>query len=722
MTNSTSLIPKVSLNPLIQRRDQQYRVKTFSGSLRSINPFQSPAYHIETEEFYRATTSRNVEGRYIVRLPFKHGESPLGDNRKVAFKRFLNQEKRFNENKPMGEKFREVINEYFQVGHLVPATTPSNYILPYHCVFKESSTTSLRVVFDASCKDENGKSLNSKLSIGEKLQQDLNFILINFRLRPVALVADIKQMYRMIELHPDDRKFQHIYYRQNAQDSIQEYELTTLTFGLSCAPFLAIRTLRQLVYDEGEKFEKASAVVLKKSFVDDLATSVDSIQEASQLKNDLIKLLSLGGFILKKWMSSHPDVLKDLPHDFIEQGKVFKELQSTFKILGMKWAQDCDSFYFHVEQFNGKLTKRSIISYTAKWFDPLGLISPILFYAKYFIKLLWLAHLDWDKSLSKELRSAWIKFVDTLPIITQIKIPRYVFTLNTTLVLVGFSDASERGYSSTVYIRASNGEGIITSNLLMAKSKVASMKALTIPKLELEGAVLLSKLIRYVLGIIEMTISRIILFSDSTTVLSWIQSPPHLFKTFVANRVAKVQELTCNYEWSYIASKENPSDLNCRGVLPSDFINDSHIKNLWFHGPKFLHEPLAEWPLSYPENETEKHPEFRKKSNISLTVINKEPSEFYVKLILNCSSFERMLRVCAYFLRFIHNIKNPKNKIVGSLRVDELRKSHDHLFQFSLTGTSCAECFAQQRRWQFLTHVSFLVHQAEPLTWPTLKK
>ncbi|GFV28849.1 histone-lysine N-methyltransferase SETMAR [Trichonephila clavipes] len=149
------------------------------------------------------------------------------------------------------------------------------------------------------------------------------------------------------------------------------------------------------------------------------------------------------------------------------------------------------------------------------------------------------------------------------------------------IILYGFSDASEKGFGAVTYVSAIKNNGDRHSQLLCSKSRVAPLKTLAIPRLELSAYLLLSKLVRKVTNALKMNLSQVILFSDSTIALSWIKTPPPLLKTFVANRVAKIQELTVNFSWHHISSENNPADLVSRDLNVSDLITFP----LWWKSP-----------------------------------------------------------------------------------------------------------------------------------------
>ncbi|XP_062534375.1 uncharacterized protein LOC134203540 [Armigeres subalbatus] len=258
--------------------------------LSTVDPVdQSPIYSEEEkqcEEFYATTTTRTHDGRYVVRLP--RSDNPqvtLGQSRQIATRRFYSLERRLERDTALKSSYHNFIEEYLRLGHMrkldfVDDDSPHCY-LPHHPVVKESSTTTkLRVVFDASCKTSSGMSLNDTLLVGPVVQQNLDSIIIRFRFHAIAIVADVEKMYRQILHSPVDQRFLRILFRRQPSDPLDTYELLTVTYGTASAPFLATRTLQQLARDEGENSPKAVEAVVEDFYVDDLLTGEDNLASA----------------------------------------------------------------------------------------------------------------------------------------------------------------------------------------------------------------------------------------------------------------------------------------------------------------------------------------------------------------------------------------------------------------------------------------------------------
>ncbi|XP_034839862.2 uncharacterized protein [Maniola hyperantus] len=307
-------------------------------------------------------------------MPFTTHPPDLGESLTLATKRLASLEKKFDKDSVLHEKYNEFMLDYLQQGHMEPVPLPeiqkSNQLcyIPHHPVINEQHlTTKLRVVYDSSAKTSNHKSLNDNLMVGPALQNDLRDVTLRWRRHRIALVGDIRQMYRMISKDKRDRNYLRILWRFNVNDPIQHYRLTTVTYGTSCAPYLAIKTLKQLAEDERSNFnDEVADRVLQDFYIDDLLTGDNTLNKVIDLKEDITKLLQKGGFTLHKWASNSPD---------IEEAE-----QSTRKILGIIWNGHTDKFEAKIElpPIKEPVTKRTILRDIAMIYDPSGWLDLLL--------------------------------------------------------------------------------------------------------------------------------------------------------------------------------------------------------------------------------------------------------------------------------------------------------------------------------------------------------
>ncbi|XP_068987466.1 uncharacterized protein [Bombus flavifrons] len=545
---------------------------------------------LQCEEHFRNHVQRNKEGRYVVALPFNEKLPTLGTSRSVAMSRLASLHRRFQRDKQFEAAYSAAIQEYLDLVHMTKITpdltTTNGYYLPHHGVIKESSdTTKLRVVFDESAISTIGVSLNDILHTGPKLQEDLIEILLRFRSHQYVLTGDIEKMYRQILVRPEDRKYQLILWR-NSNGEVDTYQLNTMTFGLSAAPYLALRCLKQLADDEGHRILRAAAVVQRDFYVDDALTGADTKEELLSVRHELTDLLRSAGLHIREWASNDKDILRGLSERDTNRRLQLGESQ-TLKTLGIYWDSQENAILYSVEPTATitRVTKRSMSSVTARIYDPLGLLAPVIVKAKILLQRVWALKLDWDESLPAELHTEWDRYHIQLPLLNDIRFPRKTLIKAANHIQShGFCDAIEKAYGACVYLRSTNPEGHTQSQILTARSKVAPLKSLTIPRLELSGALLLASLMSLIKKSLTINVSRIVYWTDSTIVLQWIKSSPHTLKTFVANRVAEIQTKTNIDDWRHVPTNDNPADLISRGQTPKEFLRPT----IWKNGPEWL--------------------------------------------------------------------------------------------------------------------------------------
>ncbi|XP_055711552.1 uncharacterized protein LOC129806804 [Phlebotomus papatasi] len=629
------------------------------------------------EKHFLENTTRDEHGRFIVRLPTRDNLHSIGDSKQTAFKRFLCVERRLQRNPALKEKYVEFMREYESLGHMRPA--PASYTsnqpeiyLPHHAVVKTSSkTTPVRVVFDASARSSTNISLNSTLMVGPKTQEDLFQILLRFRQHTVAVKADIRKMFRQVRVHEDDQNMQRILWRESPDKPIISYLLQTVTYGTASASYLSTRCMQQLIQEDGDDFPLAKEAAARDFYVDDFMSGQDSVENAMELCAQVHSLMKQGGFELTKWMSSHQEVIQQFPHQDHEiETSLGLSPDDTVKALGLKWNPSEDTFSFDTIPSNSKVTKRIILSEISKVYDPLGLLTPVVITAKMLMQTLWQTKIDWDSDIEDpDILQRWTEYQQSIRDISQISIPRCItpHSATHTTQLIAFSDASIKGYAACIYIRTVTPDGEESCRLLCAKSRVAPIKQVTIPRLELCGAVLAVKLIRVVQQSLTCKIDSIHAYTDSMIVLHWLAAEnPRKWKTFVANRVSDIQGTLSREHWDYVPSEHNPADIASRGTTARELANHS----LWWHGPDLSVCGIQEFQERFPEDEVELE------QRVFLTT--KKNNRFW-EIINQYSRFTKLVRVLAYCKRFIHNKflckRDNSERITGPLTVDELHNT-----------------------------------------------
>lgn len=630
---------------------------------------------VECEEFYRNNHWRDKSGRYKVKLPFRKKVN-LGESRNQAVKRLISQERRLEKDSEVKEQYINFMKEYEFLGHmqLIPEEEipiSECYYMPHHAVIREQScTTKLRVVFDASSKSSSNISLNEILHKGPKLQLDLFYILLNFRTHSIALTADIEKMFRQILISEEDGDFQRIVWRENQSEKIQDFRLKTVTYGTTCAPYLAIKTIQQLAKDEADHFPKAAEAALRDFYVDDWLSGESSLEKAESLVQEMNQLMRSGGFVLRKWSSNVPEVLKSLPeHVKTDSNIISFGKENLISILGIQWDPKNDIFKVKINEASQVQSKRQLLSNIAKIYDPLGFLSPTTILAKILIQEVWSQNLNWDEKLTDDILKRWSKFASELQLLSTIKIPRKLTESELQpqeVEMHGFCDSSPKAYAAVIYMCSKFQNGETKTSLVAAKTRVAPLKEVTLPRLELNAAVLLSKLYASIQKNSIIQVNKTYFWTDSQIVLHWIKSDPKRWKIFVANRVADIQKVTNPNDWFYVCSEENPADSATRGMLPSKLIQNE----LWWKGPSFLQN------LNYSINFPVINDDFQINDEISNSNVYYSNSDFQFEYLEKYSSFMKLIRITAWCMRFLKNCKTKvSDRNLGFLTSNELKES-----------------------------------------------
>ena len=622
----------------------------------------------ECERLFIHEHHRRSDGRYVVRLPIRSIDeaAPASRTLATAIGALQGVQRRMHKDQEFKTQYEEFMRQYENRGHMSPIChsevsrlldTDSVQYLPHHGIWQKADQgRKLRVVFDASRRSGSAPALNERLQPGPSLQTDVIAIMLRWREPHIVFSADIEMMYRQILVHPSDTNLQRIVWQRPGEEEVRHFRLLTLTYGTCCAPYLAIRTLRQLAMDEGAQYPEAQKVILNDTYVDDILSGAADISTAIHLKNQLISLLKAGRFHLRKWAANHPKLLEDIREEdrLRPAWRNFTE-DSPIQTLGVAWDPVEDAFRFQVSHVpdHQMATKRQVLSAIARLYDPMGWLAPVIIIAKILMQRLWKEGISWDDPLPKELMKEWIRFVTDLPGIHELSLPRWIGSKPTgTSEFHGFADASKSAYAAVIYVVTQDPSGGRSSHLLIAKTKVAPIKTISIPRMELCAAVLLSRLLGRVIKEVQKKPSTVHTYTDSEIVLAWLRSDPSRWNVFVANRVAEVQRDLPGVQWSHVPSGENPADIASRGMLPANLRQSS----LWWKGPPWLADPTQPKPRSLssgctalpPEELVRKGAPKDRRTVLNITLGHCERADDFID---HFSSLIRLERVIARCLR-----------------------------------------------------------------------
>ncbi|GFU83673.1 integrase catalytic domain-containing protein [Trichonephila clavipes] len=381
-----------------------------------------------------------------------------------------------------------------------------------------------------------------------------------------------------------------------------------------------------------------------------------------------------------------PVVLSDCYMDDILSGS--ESIEET-KALGTIWNPKLDCFLFRIEQQRPtSFTKRMVLSTIARIFDPLGLLGPIITWAKIFMQRLWLLKLGWSDELPFKEEKEWRRFIDSLEAVNNISIDRCIVIHRAeSIELHAFSDASEKAYGSSLYLKSISALGEVKVCLVTSKSRVSPLKQISIPRLELCGAVLAAKLMKKVKEALNLHITAVHFWSDSTIVISWIHRESRELKTFVANRVSKIHQLSSCDQWHHIASEQNPADVLSRGLLPEELRDDS----LWWHGPELLQSTYSTTVIAEPTQRDDFDCELRvSERTLETSLLSSKNFNFFNHLMNLSNNYFKIIHIVSYIYRFIENCRS-KVKKRGPLTTSEVNDAETWLIKQDQSGINLSD-------------------------------
>ena len=389
----------------------------------------------------------------------------------------------------------------------------------------------------------------------------------------------------------------------------------------------------------------------------------DSEEEVIELRKQLSGLLGQAGFKLRKFRSNSSQVLREIPQELVEPlpklDLVDSHTSKHPKALGIRWDSHRDTMAVDVSnQAQFEVIRRGVLGDISRTFDVLGWINPVILPMKLLMQELWSPTLDWDTPLPEPLRLRHKLWREELELLADLELPRCYFVADQAeeVCLHGFADASEKAFGAVIYIRASYKDHPPTVRLVMAKNRVLPLKEKrTIPELELSAAVLLAELLQTVQQTLGLEASQVVAWSDSTTVLCWLQSVPTKYKVFVANRITTATEYFPPSMWHYVPTGENPADCASRGTSAGEL----KVNELWWNGPKWLSEDPIVVPKQPHKQEIESEGSVGLKA--SCLPVSTVAPPCGVWLEDRFRSYDKLVRVMAWLFRSVSRFKGWKS-------------------------------------------------------------
>ncbi|XP_064082966.1 uncharacterized protein LOC135198977 [Macrobrachium nipponense] len=490
------------------------------------------------KDFESTITYSEIDKQYVVALPWRTNRFRLKTNFCLAMSRLRQQTIKFQKDVDYLDHYQKILQEQEDRGFIEKVIYNKSdvdcHYFSHHGVLKDSATTPIRIVFDCSSKQgKNGLSLNDCLWTGP---HDLLRVLLQFRTNTFACIGDIEKAFLMVQLREEDRNYTRFLWLENPTDPNSKlivYRFRVVLFGATCSPFLLNATIKHHLSTVVSWLPRSNTVDvverLKRGlYVDNLQFTANSESEFNANK-----IFAQAHLYLKEWVSNSESI-----QTIAAAYQIEPKQKKIHKVLGLNWDIIKDVLTINPTRINrSSQTKREILSTVAQIYDPLGLLLPVTMKARIFLQKLWKQHLDWDEQLANPLQEEWSELRKDLEKCIEISFPRSA-SLGTGDTLHIFCDASETSYGCVAY--RANGE---SSNIIMAKGRVAPIKELTIPKLELMALLLGARMAKFIIDSFdEKEFKQLYVWSDSKVALSWIVSS-NVLPVFVRNRVIEINSL-----------------------------------------------------------------------------------------------------------------------------------------------------------------------------------
>ncbi|GFQ77223.1 integrase catalytic domain-containing protein [Trichonephila clavata] len=496
-----------------------------------------------------------------------------------------------------------------------------------------------------------------------------------------AFTADVKSAFLQIELDLRDREFTRFFWTDNLNNNPYVLNFTRVLFGLRPSPYLLAATLKHHFKKYKEQYPHTFDLLNSSIYVDDFICGRNDVPEALRTALECLQIFSDASMLLRKWRtnSKQLDLLwqqEGVETEFSETSAT--DLKPPIKVLGLAWDSEKDLIYFdpkNLLKFMSRKTesKRFILSVVGRIFDPIGILGPFVVKLKCLLQDLWTLGVDWDSELPPKLRHKWQQWSSEAEGLTEIKIPRfYLGDVDQELSSVDihcFSDASKSAYGTILYLRFVTCNNKIETSFICSKSRVAPLKSLTLPRLELTAAILSARLAKQVSSCLKFN-ANIYYWTDSLISYYWIRGDSSAFKPYIKNRVQEIQLLSDPSQWGHCPGKDNPSDLISRGTSAVKLAQNE----LWWHGPPWLKLTPDHWPNRHRDILDSElcSEELEYRSSVHAAVTQQRESLVDINRF---SSLKKLLKVTAWVFRFVNNARIVNKSMNFYITADEIQNA-----------------------------------------------
>ena len=535
------------------------------------------------QQMYTNTTVFQ-EGQYWVRLPLRENINKLPTNEtraRACVRQLLDKLRKKPQHLEAYDAYiQQMLANRFIEDVPTDARMTGVHYLPHLAVFKDSISTPLRVVFNASSKSADNLSLNDCLLKGPNMTEKLADTLLIFRTKKYGISADISKAFLRIGLRECDRDYTRFLWSENPTDPVsplRSLRFKSVLFGATSSPFLLQATIDHHL---NLSSHPVAPRLMGLFYMDNMVGTADSGEEIKELYEAAKEIMVQGNFPLQQWATNNVPT---------------RELMVTCNdppemelgVLGYVWAVDNDVLKVkRLEWPSLPMTKRNLLRLVSMTFDPLGLISPLTISGKILMQKAHLLGVGWDEDLPGPFQGEWEKILKELEDPSDIEFPRST-TSPVEPSLHVFCDASSKAYGAVAYVVTDE------SRILTSRARVCPIDSPTLPRLELLAILVAAKLLKYIVTTLkQVSFKSLVIWGDNEPSIQWVRNNQSGI-VFVRNQVDKIRAIKSEYPFvlNYVPTKDNPADLLSRGTTKAKLANSR-----WRSGPEWLTNRES-WPI-----------------------------------------------------------------------------------------------------------------------------
>ncbi|XP_058827850.1 uncharacterized protein LOC131687775 [Topomyia yanbarensis] len=631
--------------------------------------------------------TRRLDKGYETGLLWRYDDVRLPDSNSMALKHQQCLDKRLAREPELATCLHEKILDYKAKGYSRKLSAQEevmrmerSWYLPIFPVVNLNKPGMLRIVWDAVAK-VGRVSLNSFLLKGPDQVTPLPDVLQWFREYRVAISGDIREMFHQARINSEDQHCQRFLWNDgNPGNNPTTYVIQVMTFGASCSPSSAQYVKNLNAGRFKHQFPETVGAICKGTYVDDMLCSVVSEGEAVKLAQNVRSTHAEGGFEIRVWLSNSKKVVDAMGERIFFQKDLNKSSElATEKVLGMWRDTISDTLTFKIPKrcrqqlLSGEEapTKREVLRILMSVYDRLGLLANVLMFLKVLLQDIWRSNIGWDEPIAGQQLSKWRMWLSVLNNVEKVSVPRCYRTITSVIQLHVFVDASENGYAAVAYFRYEEGDTIECA-FVAAKTRVASLKYVSIPRLELQAAVIGIHLAKAIEETHRIPVQKRFFWTDARDVLCWLRSDHRKYSKYVGARVGEILEHTDLSEWFWIPTKLNIANDGTKWQRIPDLSPSSR----WFRGPIFLWQPRRAWPAKPANPETT-----TTEMNVS---VNVHAVRVPITIFAKYPNWRKLIRVVAYMLRFSRNTQAKlqyRTPTSGILSQEELLDAEHYLYK-----------------------------------------